>query len=1446
MKNKRAFTLVELIAVIMILAIIILIVAPNVINLSGNTKVSLHDSKIKTLESAGEKYGNVFINDYKDCQNESGSSYLNDKCTVPIRDLITNGYLTADDDLDNIINPETNEPFDGSVLLCYNPKEVNIYASYLQKSDTPQCKDINVETGASLALSSSTGVGYNGGDPIEVRILKTGKVTTECKSSDSSLVSCKIEGSILKITSNKAESFTEGSRLVKIDVIGKHDSVELKQTYSLTMYPTSLSIDTSSQEQSCMEVGTALEYPIQGTNMGTIDISSEKDILLGSIKEGKTLVLNANQKAGIDTITLKEKNGNAEASITKNVFKLQVDREMPTEMLLGNKEKFTLDYDGNEKAKISVVPLGDTKPIKIFMSDENKLVDELELSGDKKTFHLKAVDTGRVKVIIEGSNCGRREYEIQVSNLYLEKKEAILYLGGSSFETTVVGGNDIFTCTTTNQTAVSCEIKGSTLKLTPGTTESENVTVRVAGSNGGYDTVDVKVRSTSLSLVDEAGRPITKVCSNVETSTIQDIVINARHAGAITVDRIADELLATATIANNKIVPANISLGSQTNFASPYKQGYNTGITNIRIKESNGNKTAAFDYYIYKMAMSSNTLNYEITNNTTEEFNVVTSSTGEISAVSSHPEIASVSVVNPTYAYGVNKENVSKLRITGHSIGETNIVIRGANCGEMIITVKIVGQKFSITLKQGMYTSNIEGVADGEDSRELSCTTENSNNSCQVSLPNFTMGKNADEKIGYVEREDPTKITSSDTVYSVGDTLTLSTSTNGKILYAQSGDTTAPVCIFLENMSTVSYGKVEYFTLSCNEPGSGSDSVLTKDSFVISNPSVAEIVSVGDRTEIVDESFGRAGYTYRIGIRGKSLVGEFDLSLKKNSVVDKFGNGNEELKKDNIFAAEYKGYKRWYVGKENDTDVVAILYVNADMPEEIKESDPDDTYTLILYGAGDTKSYEDTAVTTEIPWIREGYQEYITNVIVRGNITSIGDNLFQSLYNMTRVTLPDSIKSLGKNSFNNDQSLKEIKMPASLESIMDSAFENCRRLEKVELNQGLQNIGNAAFLNHGIRELFIPKTVQLIGTNSFKSDVDNMKLENLTFEQGITIKTIGKSAFQYHQLKSLTIPRSVVAIAEDAFAQNDPMDTTLTDLNFENDSELKYIYDRAFDLCNLSHLELPDTVEEIGTSAFTYLGDTLKKIHLGPKVKNIGNCFAIGINIEEFEVDPANPYLTTHEGVLYTKDMSKLIRFPESHYKKHSSYTVPEGVSMLQGRSFGGLLYYHEKTEFSINLPSTLTEANSIYNFLGTIFSEINVNSSNANYTSIDGVMFDKSLKKALVLPTHYPQENYHIPSGTEIIDTYFAYTNQSVKNITIPSSVKKIDNFAFYADPNLAFGNIYLETDDSVELGNGAFTIGAMISSPTYHRTIHVKSDSLKAAIEGLYALEDISVERW
>ena len=101
--NNKGFTLVELLAVIIILGLLLLITMISVNSILNSSKESLSETQKKRLEDAAEIY---YL---------SEGMNRDSKC-VSIEYLVLKGYLNSDE----VLDPKTREPLEGSIAITYD------------------------------------------------------------------------------------------------------------------------------------------------------------------------------------------------------------------------------------------------------------------------------------------------------------------------------------------------------------------------------------------------------------------------------------------------------------------------------------------------------------------------------------------------------------------------------------------------------------------------------------------------------------------------------------------------------------------------------------------------------------------------------------------------------------------------------------------------------------------------------------------------------------------------------------------------------------------------------------------------------------------------------------------------------------------------------------------------------------------------------------------------------------------------------------------------------------------------------------------------------------------------------------------------------------------------------------------------------------------------------
>lgn len=105
--NKKGFTLIELMAVLIILSIILVITVPKIMKYVSDSKEKAYQTQVQTIENAAKTFainGNILLPD------EGETVY------ITVQDLISTGTLNSKE----IINPKTSEKMNGYVLISYN------------------------------------------------------------------------------------------------------------------------------------------------------------------------------------------------------------------------------------------------------------------------------------------------------------------------------------------------------------------------------------------------------------------------------------------------------------------------------------------------------------------------------------------------------------------------------------------------------------------------------------------------------------------------------------------------------------------------------------------------------------------------------------------------------------------------------------------------------------------------------------------------------------------------------------------------------------------------------------------------------------------------------------------------------------------------------------------------------------------------------------------------------------------------------------------------------------------------------------------------------------------------------------------------------------------------------------------------------------------------------
>ena len=235
---------------------------------------------------------------------------------------------------------------------------------------------------------------------------------------------------------------------------------------------------------------------------------------------------------------------------------------------------------------------------------------------------------------------------------------------------------------------------------------------------------------------------------------------------------------------------------------------------------------------------------------------------------------------------------------------------------------------------------------------------------------------------------------------------------------------------------------------------------------------------------------------------------------------------------------------------------------------------------------------------------------------------------------------------------------------------------------------------------------------------------------------GNKVTKIGNSSFrENNNLMSVTIPNSVKEIDSYAFANC----YSLSTVTFSN--SLKSIGYSAFAKTNLKKVTIPNSVTEIDEFAFSGC-ENLSSLTLSNKLESIGGwAFESCTSLTSVTL----PNSVTEIGVYAFDSCSSL-----------KTVSIGSGLKYCYTQGDGRFIFGD-----CIALES------------------ITVSSSNNNYSSANGIMYDKKKTEILVYPQAKKDTSYTVPSTIKTL--YFMSTNNNpyLKTITIPSSVTDIRNNA-------------------------------------------------------------------
>ena len=456
----------------------------------------------------------------------------------------------------------------------------------------------------------------------------------------------------------------------------------------------------------------------------------------------------------------------------------------------------------------------------------------------------------------------------------------------------------------------------------------------------------------------------------------------------------------------------------------------------------------------------------------------------------------------------------------------------------------------------------------------------------------------------------------------------------------------------------------------------------------------------------------------------------------------------------------------------------------------------------------------------------------ITSVTFPDSVKIIGAYAFKKCDNLTGVTLPKGLERLEEGLFLKCISLTNIEIPDKVTVIADNVFSGCNALSSVLLSNNITTIGTGAFAaptlirssatayartwaqengmkwEHDVHTIVTQPAVEATYTEPGKTegsycpecgkvlaeqeDVPALGEKDFTFTKnsiGATVTAYKGKSTEVH-IPSVLGGKPVTKIAEKAFY-----------------SDLR-----------ITGMHIPASVAEIEEFSFY-------------------QCRAL----DTITVNAESPYYTVEGNVLYTKDMTTLVR--AGNVLEDGDLHVPSTVTYIAAGAFSD-----NKTLQELWIPASVQFINGT-NSCGSFcrnFRRFHIDEGNTQYASPDGALYNRTVTQLFLVPEAIG--TYRVPdSVTSIADcaiggTYYGST--TTLDVTMPEKLAFTGDCMFqwmqgtvtFLNPKIRFGEkCFMSSQDSVIIRGYAGS-----TAQTYAKTNGIQFEDIEAGLAFQYTTDD------
>ncbi len=291
---------------------------------------------------------------------------------------------------------------------------------------------------------------------------------------------------------------------------------------------------------------------------------------------------------------------------------------------------------------------------------------------------------------------------------------------------------------------------------------------------------------------------------------------------------------------------------------------------------------------------------------------------------------------------------------------------------------------------------------------------------------------------------------------------------------------------------------------------------------------------------------------------------------------------------------------------------------------------------------------------------------------------------------------------------------------------------------------------------------------------------DNLEIRKIIIPENV--RTIGEMFAYCPNLKTIDIPSTLNEIQNlpYKFINNGKLELiNVSEKNnayssedgvlFNKDKSVLLYYPRSK---KGTHYAVPLSVTAITSHSIAC--NNLKTIDIHENVYDIQSYSINSSNsLEAINVSDENPFFASNDGILYSKDKSRLILYPSG--KSNTEFIIPSNVSIIESAAIRP--YNLKKIKISESVSKVLEN-----NFISMQLQTIDVDINNPMFSSEDGVLFDKEKTKLIKYPSSKDNSVYSIPIGVENVLKYAFSGAFKLVRVNVPGTVINMEDMAFIA----------------------------------------------------------------